>query len=213
MSYRSDLDALAARAAALDADVARTTRERDETRRLLDEAMDRKRLPVLDNLKVASPCTVDWASMTGDERARHCGQCNKQVFNLTGLTRAEAEALLVEKAGKLCVRYFQRHDGTILLADCSVGVSRRRKRTLVAAGAAAMLASGVVGMFIRLKPEKVAAPEIKFSIAPEPTTTSVHFAVKPKTNHRHVDPPPTPPDEGKYIMGDIAAPVDEPAAK
>jgi hypothetical protein len=144
MAYRDDLTALSARHDALAAEVARKTRELDESRRLLDQAHARSRLPVLDNIRVAAPCTADWSQMTGDDRTRHCGECKKNVYNLSGMTRDEAEALLIERNGDLCVRYFQRHDGTILLADCSVGVKRRRRRRLVAAGTAALLASSAV---------------------------------------------------------------------
>src|SRR5688572_28239237 len=133
MSYRNDLDALAARHAALETEVAAKTRELDAAARLLDEAKAKSKLPVLDNIKVASPCTAAWSSMTGDERVRHCGDCQKSVYNLSALTRDEAQALIVEKEGKLCVRYFQRHDGTILLEDCAIGVRRKRRRRIVAA--------------------------------------------------------------------------------
>jgi hypothetical protein len=142
MAFRDDLTALSARHDALAAEVARKTRELEESRRLLDHAQARARLPVLDNIRVAAPCTADWNQMTGDDRTRYCGECKKSVYNLSGMTRDEAEALLIDRNGDLCVRYFQRHDGTILLADCAVGVKRRRRRRLVAAGAAALLASG-----------------------------------------------------------------------
>jgi hypothetical protein len=139
-AYRDDVEALAARHAALEGEVAAKLRELDAAARVLAEAKAKARLPVLDDLRVAAPCPADWATMSGDERVRHCGQCNKQVFNLSAMTRDEAEALIVDKAGSLCVRYFQRQDGTILLADCTIGVQRRRRRMLVAAGAAALLA-------------------------------------------------------------------------
>lgn len=144
MAFRDDLTALSARHDALATEVARKTRELEDTRRMLDQAQARARLPVLDNIRVAAPCTADWNQMTGDDRTRHCGECKKNVYNLSGMTRDEAETLLIERNGDLCVRYFQRHDGTILLADCSVGVKRRRGRRLIAAGAATLLASGAV---------------------------------------------------------------------
>ena len=142
MSYRDNLDALAARHAALESEVAHKTRELDQAARLLDEAKARSRLPVLDNIRIASPCSAEWAAMTGDERVRHCADCKKNVYNISELTRDEAEALIVEKEGRLCVRYYQRTDGTILLKDCTIGVRRKRRRRIVAAGAAAMLAGG-----------------------------------------------------------------------
>lgn len=146
MSYRDDVEALAARQADLTREVATKARELADTSRILEDARARARLPVLDNIRVASPCDVPWSSMTGDERVRHCKSCDKQVFNLSELSREQAEALVIEKAGKLCVRYFRRNDGTILLGDdCKVG--RRRKRTriaLIAGATAAALGSAAV---------------------------------------------------------------------
>jgi len=114
------------------------------TRPLLDEIRAKARLPVLPNIRVASPCTADWSAMApvdaDAERVRHCGSCNKNVYNLSQMTRAEAEALIVAHEGRLCVRYYQRKDGTILLRDCAVGVANGRKRRVIAAGAAALLA-------------------------------------------------------------------------
>lgn len=153
MSYRSDVDALSARHDALAAEVAAKTRELDSARQLLDEAKQRARLPVLPNIRIASPCRADWDQMTGDERVRMCGSCNKHVYNLSSMTRDEAEALIVEKEGKLCVRYFQRSDGTILLADCTVGVKQKRKRRIVAAGAAALLGGGGFIAYKLTRPE------------------------------------------------------------
>ena len=150
MSYRDDLDALSARHAALTTEVAHKTRELEAATRMLDEAKARLRLPILDNIRVASPCSADWNGMTGDDRVRHCGACDKSVFNLSGMTREEAETLIIAKQGKLCVRYFQRKDGTILTKDCAVGISKKRKRRLFAAGAAAMLAAGGAGFALRM---------------------------------------------------------------
>jgi hypothetical protein len=142
MAYRDDVIALSARHDALAGEIARKTRELEDARRLLEHAQARARLPVLDDVRVASPCSADWNAMVGDDRTRYCGDCKKHVYNLSGMTRDEAEALVTERNGDLCVRYFQRADGTILLADCTIGASRRRRRRWVAAGAAALLASG-----------------------------------------------------------------------
>jgi hypothetical protein len=145
MTYRDDLAALAARHTALEHEVEHKTRERDAAGRLLEEAAAKARLPVLDNIRVATPCSAEWAKMTGDDRVRHCGDCQKHVYNLSDMTRDEAEALIVEKEGRLCVRYFQRADGTILLKDCSIGVQRRRRyRRLAVAGAAMLAGAGAL---------------------------------------------------------------------
>jgi hypothetical protein len=142
MSYRNDVDALAARHAALEAEAEQAARRRDEARALLDEA----RRPVLENLRVASPCSEAWAQMDGDDRVRACAKCQQNVYNLSGMTRAEVETLVRDRnGGRLCVRYFQRFDGTILLADCELGRKSKRNRRFVAAGIAASVAAGISG--------------------------------------------------------------------
>ena len=186
MSYRNDLDALGARHDALDSELAAKTKELEEAARLLAEARARARLPILDNIRIASPCRADWNEMVGDDRSRACGTCDKQVFNLSSLTRAEAEALIVEKAGKLCARYYQRHDGTIILADCHVGVVAARKRKLVAAGTAALLATGVGYRLLHRDP-KVELDAIDVQASAESATEHV-TGVAPRET-----PPPRPP--------------------
>jgi hypothetical protein len=142
MTYRNDLDALEARKIALEFEVEQKTRERDLAATLLHEAKARAKLPILDNIRVATPCSADWNEMIGDERVRHCMRCNKDVFNLSQMTRDDAEQLLREKQGNLCARYFQRADGTILTSDCAIGKQQRRRRRVMVATAAAMLAGG-----------------------------------------------------------------------
>jgi hypothetical protein len=113
-----------------------------------------QRKPGLENLKIASPCSVSWASMTGDERVRACAQCRLNVYNISEMTRAEAEALIAEKEGKLCVRIYRRADGTILTRDCPVGLrAARLKLARMFAAAAALIASVAGGFGLRGKPE------------------------------------------------------------
>jgi hypothetical protein len=97
MTYRNDLQALAARHDALATEVAAKTKELDAAKQLLDEATQRAKLPVLPNIRVATPCRADWNNMTGDERVRACAECNKNVYNLSNMTRVEDEALIVVK--------------------------------------------------------------------------------------------------------------------
>ena len=148
MTYRDDLAALEARKAALDVEHASISRQRDDAARLVEEARARTRLPVLPNLRIASPCHESWEGMTGDDRVRHCGACDKDVFNLSALTLEQAESLIREKAGKLCGRYYQRKDGTILLADCEIGARRVRRGRNVAIGVAVTLVAGIAAAAI-----------------------------------------------------------------
>src|SRR5262245_60828186 len=90
---------------------------------------------IVDRIRVATPCPARWEDMNGDDRARFCGQCQKHVYNFSAMTRAEVEALVEAKEGRLCGRYFQRADGRVLTADCPTGVTRRRSRLARIAGA------------------------------------------------------------------------------
>lgn len=111
----------------------------------------------LDDLKIASPCAVSWDAMTGDERARSCAQCKLRVYNLSAMTRPEAERLIAEKEGRLCVRFYRRADGTVLTQDCPVGLRAVRLRLLRMGGAVAAMA-GVLAASIGLR-LRVAPPE------------------------------------------------------
>jgi hypothetical protein len=90
--------------------------------------------------------------MSGDERVRFCGECRKNVYNLSEMSREQAEQLVREKEGDLCVRFYRRKDGTVLTSDCPVGVRRRRVRRVgLAAGiSAALSASALVTASARM---------------------------------------------------------------
>jgi hypothetical protein len=121
---------------------------RDDTaaRAALREARARRHLPMLDRLEIASPCDRNWDDMmrTADERVRACGGCNKYVYEVSGLTAEQVDRLMLETDGTACVRYYQRADGTILLADCTVGTRRRAVRRYAAAGLLAALAGSAI---------------------------------------------------------------------
>ncbi len=193
MAYRDDVTALAARHTALSQELADKQREVADARNLLEQARARARLPVLDNLRVASPCSADWNKMTGDERARFCGDCKKTVYNVSGLTRDEAEALLIEKNGNLCVRYYPRKDGTILLADCEIGVKRRRRRRWIAAGAATLLAGGGGFATYRALHHEEEPPQVLMGQAPA-------LPIAPPSDVRTV-PAPVPPPDIQAVQG------------
>src|SRR5262245_14282400 len=92
-----------------------------------------RRLTVLDDLRVAAPCPASWDDMTGNERVRFCGSCRLHVYNLSEMARDEAERLVRETEGRLCVRFYRRADGTVLTQDCQAGarwVWRRSRRPL-----------------------------------------------------------------------------------
>ena len=103
----------------------------------------------LDNIRIASPCSADWNAMQGDDRKRFCGDCKLNVYNLSGMTRFDAENLLRLSEGRLCVRYFRRPDGTVLTKDCPVGWAAVKQRiSVVAAAAFSLIISLFSGIFL-----------------------------------------------------------------
>jgi len=74
------------------------------------------------NFKIASPCTADWERMVGDDRVRHCSECNLNVYNFSAMTAADVETVVANHEGRLCARMYRRSDGTLLTQDCPVGL-------------------------------------------------------------------------------------------
>lgn len=85
-------------------------------------------IPLLQNVRVAAPCSAAWDAMQEVEgdRVHFCDQCQKRVYNLSAMGQSEAEGLLRRHEGHLCVRYYRRTDGTILTTDCPVGLKAAR---------------------------------------------------------------------------------------
>jgi hypothetical protein len=135
-----------------------------------------KSLPILDQISVASPCHVNWDDMTGDDRARFCSHCKLNVYDLSAMTRDEATAFIHDREGRTCVRFYRRHDGTILTRDCPVGLRAVRKRLTRAVAALAGVVVALIGGTLfgsranRLMPEGFRSPGDAFSqwVDPQP---------------------------------------------
>jgi len=83
--------------------------------------------------------------MMGTERTRYCGECKLNVYNLSAMTRTEAERLLMQSEGRLCVRYYRRADGTVLTKDCPVGWQAVKARVSRVATATFSIMAGLFG--------------------------------------------------------------------
>jgi hypothetical protein len=84
--------------------------------------------------------------MTGDARGRFCQHCQKTVHDLSAMSRDEAELLVCQSAGSLCVRLTRLPDGQVLTLDYPTVTPERswswRVWSLV--GLAGALITGVV---------------------------------------------------------------------
>jgi hypothetical protein len=168
MAYRGDSDPLKTQETALASELSSLRRRERDVARALDATRAELRgrtLPLLDDVRIASPCSASWDEMTGDARVRFCGKCAKNVYNLSEMTRDEAEALLAQSEraeARMCVRLYKRRDGTVLTADCPVGVKRKNIRRVVAvaagtlgAGALASVAASFTMMGARAPTERM----------------------------------------------------------
>lgn len=85
-------------------------------------------MDLLDRVTIAKPCSASWDAMEGDDRKRFCTHCRLHVYNVAGMERSEAEALL-KTGDKVCLRLYRRSDGTVITKDCPVGVRTAVGRT------------------------------------------------------------------------------------
>ena len=153
----------------------------------------------LNNIKVASPCSADWNEMLGDARKRFCGECKLNVYNLSEMSKQDAEELLLKSEGRLCVRFYQRNDGTVITKDCPVGWKAFKQRVSKVSAAVISL---VIGLFTSLG----------FTFAYNKMTESNYErtmgTVAYPTPKRTPTPKTTP--SPRVVMGDIADPPPTP---
>jgi hypothetical protein len=147
----------------------------------------------LDTIRIASPCAVPWDAMSGDERTRFCLQCQRHVYNLAEMSRNEAEALVQQTEGRLCVRFYRRKDGTVMTSDCPIGLRALRRRVALAAslvaGAFFMVLGGGMALLAGTRNSEVGSRRLREI---EPFRTVMEW----------IDPTPPP----VFLMGDICLP-------
>lgn len=162
-------------------------------------------LPLLQRIQIASPCSARWEDMKGDDRKRHCERCSLDVHNIAGLSEQEAESLLRSALNddgtskrRLCAAIFRRSDGTILTADCPVGLAavRAKTRRAVARAAAAIGLTTLVAW--------VAARETnRYAFAHTQPLTAVANYLR--------GGPVMPPAPTRMVLGDVYVPPAQPA--
>jgi hypothetical protein len=96
---------------------------------------------MLPRIQIASPCSASWDRMPGNDRVRHCPECNLDVYNFSAMSRADIEHIVASHEGRLCARFYQRADGTMLTQNCPVGL---RAAVLRASRAATALLTAIM---------------------------------------------------------------------
>ncbi len=159
----------------------------------------------LNNIRVASPCSANWDEMYGNNQQRHCGECKMNVYNLSEMSKQEAESLIMNAEGRLCARFYRRADGTVITKDCPVGWKAFKKsmsRFWTAAASIVITAASGIGISNYLT-KKEKEPVIMGAIAVETPHTNVKQPLMGKIAPKNIDEP-------EMIMGDIALPSEEP---
>ncbi len=134
----------------------------------------------LDNIKIASPCGANWNEMIGNNRKRYCAECKLNVYNLSDMTREEAENFLINSEGRVCLRIFRRNDGTVLTQDCPVGWAKiKRKISRMATAALAMFAGIFSGVFTVefLQPFRSKIDQIEISEPLKKSNDKISFGI------------------------------------
>ncbi|NOQ84980.1 MAG: hypothetical protein GQ551_13320, partial [Myxococcales bacterium] len=147
-------------------------------------------------------CKAPWENMDGDNRIRFCRECSRNVYNLSAMTECEARRVIAEREGRLCVRFYQRRDGTVLTSDCPVGA----KRSFFVAGAraAALVAGAAAG---------ITALAACNSVEDEPVRMGEPLTGSPPAQgdwDAGTGVPHEPEHPEEPIMGDIALPPEQP---
>jgi hypothetical protein len=149
------------------------------------------------DVRVASPCKADWDKMTGDERVRFCHACKLNVYNISEMTTDEAEKLIIEKEGRLCIRMYRRKDGTLLNMDCPIG--KLTKRFNAAFGAVSAALSFCAMWLMNGRPVASTSPNLEIENGRMMIVNEVHMGKvrrEPKVTVERTVP--------GYIMGDMA---------
>jgi hypothetical protein len=126
---------------------------------------------LLDRVEVASPCSAAWEEMAGDDRVRFCAHCNLNVYNLSAMSRREAEAFVSPREGRTCIRFYRRADGTMLTENCPVGWRKARQRLKLVVGGLTAAVAGLVSLWLPARPPspaKQADRQVQKPVPPQP---------------------------------------------
>ena len=163
----------------------------------------RPALDPVDRIEIQTPCTVPWDSMYGDERIRHCGSCDKNVYNVAEFTRAQALELIARHE-PVCLRIYRRPDGTVVTNDCWSRLRAARRR-----GMWAFLAMLVIVGWAQLAAMFVGIAGLRRLISHPATgsSTVAPLAGKP------VAPRPEPPLPRDWVVLGGAPPLPNPSVE
>ncbi|HEX8911389.1 MAG TPA: hypothetical protein VF796_03440 [Humisphaera sp.] len=168
--------------------------------------MDKARIP-LEVLRVEVPCPADWDAMSGGDAKRFCTGCQKFVHNLSAMPRAEAERLVCESAGELCVRFARAADGTVVTVDYRQPPAGTRRGWRFWTGVG--LIGGIVALVGQVMRGATRGPVAGGAVTAMPMGIMVAPSSRPSTRPTTAPatrPTTAPAGNGPVLMGAICPP-------
>jgi hypothetical protein len=132
---------------------------------VVEETLRKETVSLLETVRITTPCRERWEEMVGDDVVRHCGRCDRDVHDLSAMTKAEAEAFLAQN-GNACIRLRRRKDGRLVTADCPPPPWTRKR---MQAGALA-LAAATGATYAATRPALDVSPLEAPTVEPEKIT-------------------------------------------
>ena len=164
---------------------------------------------VLAAVRIASPCNARWEDMDGDDRKRFCHHCSKNVYNFSEMSASDVGSLIKNGQGNVCARFYRRADGTMLTADCPLGLEQKKHplKRLLAAAAACLCLGGLSAFAQSVRVSNSGKSSATTATQPNdrPGLRLGEICIRPSTNH--------PPFLGKIAMPPRPATNSVPAQK
>jgi hypothetical protein len=177
--------------------------------------MSRGSIP-LEIITVPNPCPASWEAMRGGDEVRFCKHCQKNVYDLSAMDRAQAEALVGANEGHMCVRFYRRADGTVVTSDCKGAWKKaKRKLALLTSAAASVMACGIAVAATGDASHRTATIPLRQF---QPIRWCMNFFAPPSVVAGGIMIPPTtqpttqPAIMGDMIQGGICPPTTQPSA-
>jgi hypothetical protein len=161
---------------------------------------------------VPNPCHEDWDKLTPEERGHFCTVCQTKVWDLSSLTKEEAEEFLRETEGDLCVSYEEK-GGEVVHREAPVVPLGRLVRRLPAAAGFSLALAACTPSGQDAKPADGGNEAQTEPAQPKPEPEEVN-PEEPKPDEEApttaVDAPePLPEPEEQHVKGKWVRPEDE----
>ncbi len=127
---------------------------------------------LFDSIDVPDPCPQSWDAMHGEDKARFCANCEKDIYNFSAMTRNEAKKLLQSKES-VCVRIEKSADGKIKTLKKQFHQITRRIPIAAGVLSASLTITAVATAQKRPPPPRPPQPRIgRMVVTPIPDTKS-----------------------------------------